>query len=80
MTSQGKTIEDGLSGEGGLLLTSLKVDRVSLEVGGMTKEKGGAVSTGSGLTLNLKSGKKLLVASLLCRLKTGRGCLRSGGS
>ncbi|KAG7218921.1 hypothetical protein INR49_019421 [Caranx melampygus] len=102
MTSRGKTAEGELSGEGGLLLTSLRVDKVSMEEGGMTNEEGGATSdrlnldgmkemknrkydtsvetTVGSTTLHLKSGKKLPVASLLCRLMTGRGGRRSGGS
>lgn len=89
-----------LSGDGGLLLTSLNVDSVS--IGDRAKEDGGPMSTGLGWTLDglmdvsicnhsdhhlqfgmilyLKSGKKLPVASLLCRLKIGRGSRRSGGS
>lgn len=49
-TSRGKTTEGKLSGDGGLLLTSLKVDSVS--IGDMAKEDGGPMSTGLGLTLN----------------------------
>lgn len=112
-TNRGKTAVGELSGDGGLLLTSLKVDRVSMAMGCM--DEGGAVSSGLGWTLDgltddkinsesenanhwaniqtveimgtlreailhLKSGKKLPVASLLCRLKMGLGGRRSGGS
>lgn len=51
-TSRGKTADGELSGDGGLLLTSLKVDRVSIVEGGMAKEEGGPMSSGPGWTLD----------------------------
>lgn len=51
MTSRGKTAEGELSGDGGLLLTSLKVDRVSMAEGAMDKEEGGPMSSRPGWTL-----------------------------
>lgn len=55
MTSRGKTAEGELSGDGGLLLTSLKVDRVSMANGGMDKEEGGARPSELGWTLDGKT-------------------------
>lgn len=46
MTSRGKATEGELSGDGGLLLTSLSVDSVSM--GELAKEDGGPISTGFG--------------------------------
>lgn len=51
ITSWGKTTEDLLSGDGGSLLSSRKVDRVSMDCGGMAKDEGGAVAMRPGLVL-----------------------------
>lgn len=47
MTSWGKTAVGEFSGEGGLLLTSLRVDRVS-----MAREEGGRMASGLGWILD----------------------------
>lgn len=49
-TRRGKLTVGELSGEGGLLLTSLNVDSVS--IGDKVKEDGGPMSTGLGWTLD----------------------------
>lgn len=52
MMSWGKTAECELSGDGGLLLTSLNVERVSIASGAMDKEEGGTMSSGPAFNLH----------------------------
>lgn len=63
-TSRGKPPECGDSGEGGLVLTSLTVDSVSMAGWVMTREEGGAMFSACGLKLDRLKDNKMKVTKI----------------